>query len=79
MKSTGIVKEIDELGRVVIPKEIRIQYGIDKAAVEIFTDGDCIVLKKHENTCIFCSESDNLITFEGKNICSRCLEKMRRI
>ena len=79
MKATGIIKEIDELGRVVIPKEIRMKYGIDRAAVEIFTDDDCIILKKQENTCVFCGVKENLTDFEGKFICETCLNNIKNI
>ena len=56
MKSTGIVRKLDELGRIVIPKEIRNKLNIEqKDSIEIYTDGNSIVLKKFESNCIFCN------------------------
>jgi transcriptional pleiotropic regulator of transition state genes len=73
MKSTGIVRKVDELGRVVIPIELRRVLEIaEKDPVEIFVDGNRIVLKKYETTCIFCGSSENVQTFKGRNICEKC-------
>jgi excinuclease ABC subunit A len=69
MKSTGIVREIDPLGRIVLPKSIRKVYNLkERDGVEIFTDGDSIVLKKYSPFCIFCGEQENLIKYKDKNI-----------
>lgn len=73
MKSTGIVRRVDELGRVVIPIEIRNKFEIaEKDPIEIYVDGSTIVLKKHEETCIFCGNSENLSEFKGKLVCDNC-------
>ncbi|OEH84327.1 AbrB family transcriptional regulator [Desulfuribacillus stibiiarsenatis] len=78
MKSTGIVRKIDELGRVVIPIELRRTLGIgEKDALEIYVDGDRIVFKKYEPACSFCDNADNIIHFKGKNICKSCIEEMK--
>lgn len=80
VKSTGIVRKVDELGRVVIPIETRRVLGLnEKDSVEIFTDGESIVLKKYQPSCIFCNEVDNVINHKGKNICNNCIEEMRSI
>ena len=63
MKSTGIVRKVDELGRVVIP-------------IEIYVDGSSIILKKYEPNCIFCGNSKNLISYKDKLICSKCAQKL---
>ena len=77
MKSTGIVRNLDELGRVVIPKEIRKKLQIEqKDPIEIFIDGNSIVLKKFEKGCIFCNSSKDLITYKDKLICKKCKEKI---
>lgn len=77
MKATGIVRPIDELGRVVIPKELRKVFRINnKDTMEIFVDQDMIILRKYEPACIFCGEDDGLISYEGKLICSSCVSKM---
>ena len=69
MKSTGIVRKVDELGRVVIPIELRRTLGIaEKDALEIYVDGERIMLKKYEPACIFTGEADDLIYFKGKMI-----------
>lgn len=77
MKSTGIVRKLDELGRVVIPKEIRNKLNIEeKDPMEIFIDGNSIVLKKFESGCIFCNSSKDLINYKDKLICKKCLAKI---
>jgi transcriptional pleiotropic regulator of transition state genes len=79
MKSTGIVRKVDELGRVVIPIELRRTLGIgEKDALEIYVDGERIVLKKYEPACVFCGSADDIIHFRGKNICSACVSEMSR-
>lgn len=78
MKSTGVVRKVDELGRIVLPIEIRKTLDIQqKDAVEIFIDEDKIVLQKYQPACIFCNNIDNIVYFSGKRICSACLEKMK--
>lgn len=78
MKSTGIVRKIDDLGRMVIPAELRRTLDIStKDALEIFIDGEKIVLKKYEPACIFCGNAGNVATFNGKNVCHECLEEMK--
>lgn len=75
MKSTGIVRKVDELGRIVLPIELRRTLDIaEKDSLEIYIDGPSIVLKKYQPTCIFCDESQNLVTFHGKNLCQHCLK-----
>ncbi len=74
MKSTGIVRKVDELGRVVIPKELRKKFDIvdDESTLEIYVEGENIVLKKHEPACIFCGEAKDVSVFKGKKICKSC-------
>ncbi len=73
MKATGIVRKVDELGRVVIPIELRRSLGIDiKDGLEIFVDGEKIILRKYEPACIFCQSAVDIINYEGKMICSLC-------
>lgn len=80
MKSTGVIRRVDELGRVVIPIEIRTQLGIsEKDPMEIYVDGSSIILKKYEPNCIFCGNSRKLIEFEGKPICKKCAENILKI
>ena len=73
MKSTGIIRRVDELGRVVIPIEIRNQFNIvEKDPIEIYVDGSSIVLKKFEPNCIFCGSTKNLVEFKNKLVCEKC-------
>ncbi len=79
MKSTGMVRKIDELGRIVIPIEIRNTLGIEsRDALEIYVDGDKIVLAKHKPSCIFCENTDGVLHFDGKMICAACAEKLKQ-
>ena len=76
MKSTGIVRKVDELGRVVLPIELRRTLDIEeKDALEIYVDGATVILKVCA-ACIFCDNADNIKVFKGKNICSNCLKEM---
>mgnify|MGYP002513832604 CR=1 FL=1 len=78
MKATGIVRRIDDLGRVVIPKEIRRTMRIREGdPLEIYTDGNRIVLKKYENTCIFCGSDENLTEHKGKMVCQDCIKALK--
>ena len=80
MKSTGIIRKVDELGRVVIPIELRKQLDIsEKDPIEISTMGASIILKKHEDACIFCGKNKKLVTYKDKLICSKCLEQISEI
>lgn len=77
MKSTGIIRRVDELGRVVLPIELRNKFNItEKDPLEIFVDNSCIILKKYEPFCTFCNETKDLIEFEGKLVCKKCLKKL---
>lgn len=80
MKATGIVRPIDSLGRVVLPIEIRRNLGIENEdSLEIFVDGDYIMLKKHEDTCIFCGSPEGTQNIRGKVICKKCLQEIKNI
>ena len=80
MKSTGIVRRVDELGRIVLPIELRRTMGIaEKDMLEIFVDDSSIVLKKYTNTCIFCNGSENIAVFHGRNVCPNCLKELQEL
>ena len=80
MKSTGVIRKVDELGRIVIPKEVRSKLKIDiKDSIEIYVDGNSIVLKKYDPGCIFCGNSRNQNTYKDKLICKNCLENIFNI
>lgn len=79
LKSTGIVRKVDELGRVVIPIELRRTLGIEeKDALEIYVDNEKIILKKYEPACIFCGNAEGVTNFKGKNICRECFSAMSK-
>ncbi len=79
MKSSGMGRPIDELGRIVIPKEIRKSLNIaDKDLMEIYTEGDKIILKKHESGCVFCGNAEDITEFCNKNICKACIKKLKK-
>ena len=77
MKSTGIIRKVDELGRVVIPIELRNQFQIaEKDPIEIFVDGSSIILKKFEPNCIFCGNTKDLISYKDKLVCPKCAKQI---
>ena len=79
MKSIGIVRKIDELGRIVLPIELLNKMDINtKDSVEIFVDNDKIILKKYQPCCVFCGNADNVTMFKGKLVCRDCIEEMTR-
>lgn len=79
MKSTGVVRKIDELGRIVMPIEIRKTMDISsKDSLEIFIDGDKIILKKYMPACIFCGNADDVRMYKGKLVCKECAEEIAK-
>lgn len=80
MKSTGIVRKVDELGRIVLPIELRRTLDIaERDALEIYVEGSTVVLKKYRPTCIFCDSSKDISIFRGKNICPECLRELKSL
>lgn len=78
MKSTGIVRKVDELGRIVLPIELRRTLDIsEKDALEIYVEGDKIILRKDHESCVFCDSPRNLTEFKGRNVCQDCLAKLK--
>ena len=78
MKSTGMVRKVDELGRVVLPKELRDTMDIsERAPLEIFVDENKIILKKYQPDCIFCGTARDTYDFKGKNICINCMKEIK--
>jgi transcriptional pleiotropic regulator of transition state genes len=79
LKSTGVVRRLDDLGRVVMPKELRRTLGIDAGdPVEFFVDGERVVIKKYTPGCMLCGSLEQLHTIEGKQICMECRIKIGR-
>lgn len=78
MKATGVIRKIDELGRVVIPVEFRRQMELNcQDEVEIYADanGD-IILKKHSSACVFCGKGDHIKEYKNKNVCAHCINSI---
>ncbi|MBQ2755131.1 MAG: AbrB/MazE/SpoVT family DNA-binding domain-containing protein [Oscillospiraceae bacterium] len=79
MKSTGVVRRMDELGRIVLPKELRKTMDInERDALEIYVNGNEIILKKYQPCCVFCNSADDVHTIKGKNICGECLKEIAK-
>jgi len=79
LKSTGVVRKVDELGRIVIPIELRRTMGIEeKDALEIYVDSEKIILKKYEPACIFCGNAEEVVNYKGKNLCKSCLTELSK-
>ncbi|HHY35272.1 MAG TPA: AbrB/MazE/SpoVT family DNA-binding domain-containing protein [Firmicutes bacterium] len=79
MKSTGVVRKVDELGRVVIPIELRRTLEIgEKDSLEIFVQGESIILRKYEPACIFCGNAADVEIYKGKRVCKLCLEELAK-
>lgn len=75
MKATGITRKLDQLGRIVLPKELRDSMGIEEGTpMEIFTDSEEIIIRKYEPGCIFCGSVENTKAYEKKNICTSCIK-----
>lgn len=81
MQSTGIVRQVDKMGRVVIPKEIRAQLKIQNNvdSFEISMEGDRVILQKFHPTCVFCDSITDVVTYNDKIICKKCIEKMHNM
>lgn len=79
MKTTGIVRKVDELGRIVLPIELRRTLDINiRDSLEIYIDGNRIILKKYEDSCIFCGSNENLVQHMEKNICQSCIKMLKK-
>ncbi len=77
MRATGYVRRLDDLGRVVIPIELRrVMHLEERDALAVYVDSDCVVLKKYAPTCVFCGEARDVALFHDKYICPNCLEEL---
>ena len=80
MKATGIVRKVDELGRIVLPIELRRTLNIEiKDPLEIYVDGESIMLKKYQPACVFCGNVKDVVSIHGKNVCKTCIEEMKKL
>lgn len=80
MKDTVILRTVDEVGRIVIPSELRKALDIDnRDSVEIALDGDKMILKKHQPSCVFCGETENITSYKNKIVCRDCIKGLSKI
>ena len=80
VKATGIVRKVDELGRIVLPIEMRRTLDIaEKDALEIYVEGSSVILKKYKPSCVFCDGSKDVTVFKGKNVCPKCLKELKSL
>ena len=80
MKSTGLVRKVADLGRIVLPIEMRRTLDIEeKDALEIYVEGSSVILKKYKPSCIFCDTTKDIVVFKGKNICPKCLKELKEL
>lgn len=78
MKTTGIVRKVDDLGRIVLPIELRRTLDIElRDPLEIYVEGDKIILKKYNPSCIFCGSNDNIFIYHEKNVCEACIDELK--
>jgi len=80
MKATGIVRRLDQLGRIVIPKELRNTLDLKETdPIEIFVDGSDIILRKYQPACVFCNDAADVEIVNGKNVCKKCIAKIKAL
>ena len=80
MKSTGIVRKVDELGRIVLAIEMRRRLDIgEKDALVSYVEGSAVILKKYKPSCVFCDATKDITVFKGKNICPKCLKELKEL
>ena len=78
MKSTGMFRRVDDLGRIVLPKELRTRLEIEEGdPLEIFLEENKIILQKYQPSCTFCGSEDNIVYFQGKRVCAACLAQIK--
>ena len=80
VKSTGIVRKVDELGRIVLPIEMRRTLDIaERDALEIYVEGSSVILKKYKPSCIFCDATKDVVQFKNKNVCPKCMKELKNL
>jgi transcriptional pleiotropic regulator of transition state genes len=78
MADTGIVRRVDDLGRIVIPMELRRTLGINvKDPISISTEGDRIILQKHRDACAICGSEEHTLEVKGRAVCEHCVEEIK--
>ncbi len=79
MRAFGCVRQIDKLGRLVLPSDIRRMLNIKDGSdsVEFFVDDDCVIIKKYRPACIFCNSANNIVTYKNQSVCQSCLDEIK--
>lgn len=78
MRNTGVRKTIDDLGRIVLPKEIRKSLDFEiRSTVELYVDGDSLIITKSKTSCVFCGSNEELVEYKGKSVCSNCINELK--
>ena len=79
VKSTGLVRKLDFMGRYVLPMEMRKVLNINPGdSMEIFVDNTSIILRKYEPECVFCGQLGDIVRYKEKNICTNCLQELKK-
>lgn len=79
MKPAGIVRKVDQLGRIVLPKSLRKRYQMNEGdPIEILVQGDQILLERYRPKCVFCSSMDEVVEFKDRHVCGSCLQQMKQ-
>lgn len=80
MKPIGVVRKVDQLGRIVLPKSLRKRYQMNEGdPVEILVQGDHIILEKYKPKCVFCMSTDQVIEYRERHVCLNCIEEMQNM
>lgn len=80
MTDTGVIRPVDKLGRVVIPIEIRNKFGIkEKDKMHFHINNNDIILRKHQQECVFCGKQEELVDLKMQKVCQKCYEEMRGV
>ncbi|MBR5135178.1 MAG: AbrB/MazE/SpoVT family DNA-binding domain-containing protein [Clostridia bacterium] len=77
MKPVGIVRQIDALGRIVIPKELRRTLDISEGdSLELFIEDNTVILRKYQPACMICGSAKSIVTYKGRNFCPDCVREI---
>ncbi|HEX7057492.1 MAG TPA: AbrB/MazE/SpoVT family DNA-binding domain-containing protein [Bacilli bacterium] len=80
MKPVGVVRKVDQLGRIVLPKSLRKRYQMNEGdPVEILVQGDHIILERYKPRCVFCSSMESVSEYKNRTVCAACREQMREL
>jgi AbrB family transcriptional regulator, transcriptional pleiotropic regulator of transition state genes len=79
MNDTGIVRRVDDLGRIVIPMELRRTLGIHvKDPISISVDGERIILEKYRESCVICGSEEDVQKVKDRPVCAACIGEIKK-